>query len=105
MLDVSMLDHWRELVGAFPWVNEQDVWRKAILLDMAFNLGIPTLRTFKNTLAAIQRRDYKTASENMLKSKWATQVKRRADVLAEIMRLGAMPAALMQIYDINMNMA
>jgi len=105
MLDISMLDHWRELVGAFPWVNEQDAWRKAILLDMAFNLGIPTLRTFKNTLAAIQHKDYKTASENMLKSKWATQAKRRADVLAEIMRLGFMPAALMQTYQINMNMA
>lgn len=104
LLDVSMLDHWNELVGAFPWVNGLNAWRKAVLLDMAFNMGIPTFKTFKFTLYDVANGDFAKASERMLKSKWAGQVKRRADVLSEVMRLGFMPAALMDTYDINMNM-
>ena len=103
LLDVSMLDHWNELVGAFPWVNGLNAWRKAVLLDMAFNMGIPTLKTFKNTLNDVALGNFASASERMLKSKWAGQVKRRADVLSEVMRLGFMPAALMQAYKIDLS--
>lgn len=103
LLDVSMMDHWNELVSAFPWVGGLNAWRKAVLLDMAFNMGIPTLKTFKNTLNDIQLGNFASASERMLKSKWAGQVKRRADVLSEVMRLGFMPAALMAIYKIDLS--
>jgi lysozyme len=90
LLDMSMLDHWNELAGAFRWVNNLSEWRKAVLLDMAFNMGIPTLKTFKNTLSLISAGDYDGASRLMLQSQWAKQVKRRADVLSEIMRIGTM---------------
>lgn len=103
LLDVSMFDHWNELIGAFHWVGGLNAWRKAVLLDMAFNMGIPTLKTFKNTLNDIQLGNFASASERMLKSKWAGQVKRRADVLSEVMRLGFMPAALMAIYKIDLS--
>jgi lysozyme len=103
LLDVSMLDHWNELVSALPWVNDLNAWRQAVLLDMAFNMGVPTLLTFKNTLSLITAGDYDGASRLMLKSKWAEQVKRRADVLSEVMRLGFMPAALMAIYKIDLS--
>jgi lysozyme len=103
LLDTSMIDHWNELTVAFPWVQSLNPWRKAVLLDMAFNMGIPMLKTFKNTLNAVLLQDYTDAARRMLQSKWAGQVKRRADVLAEVMRLGAMPASLMKTYNIDLS--
>ena len=43
---------------------------------------------FKKMLAALDKADYKTASKEMLNSKWATQVKSRAQFLAKIMETG-----------------
>jgi len=70
---------------------------------MAFNMGIPVLKTFKNTLNSVLLQDYNDASRRMLQSKWAGQVKRRADVLSEIMRIGFMPAAIMNQYGFDFN--
>jgi lysozyme len=55
---------------------------------MAFNLGIPRLKLFKNMWSAIHRKDYERASVEMLDSKWAEQVKGRATRLSDIMRTG-----------------
>jgi lysozyme len=58
------------------------------MIDMCFNLGIGGLLEFKNTLASIQSGDYQKASEQMLQSKWATQVGNRATELSEMMKEG-----------------
>lgn len=64
----------REVRKALPWWEGLDPVRKSVLVNMAFNLGIKGLLGFKNTLALIERGDYAKAADNMLKSKWATQV-------------------------------
>lgn len=65
-----------------------DVVRRAVLIDMLFNLGLPKLREFEKFLAALGKRDYRTAKIEMLDSKWAGQVGRRAFELAEMMETG-----------------
>jgi len=90
LLDMAMLSHWGNLVSALPWVLKLGEWRQAVLLDMAFNMDIPALLTFKNTLKYIETGRYGNASEGMLNSKWASQVKRRAIVLSDIMLNGKM---------------
>ena len=55
---------------------------------MAFNLGVPRLCKFKNMWAAIHEKDFDTAAEEMLDSRWAEQVKGRATELAEMMKTG-----------------
>ena len=55
---------------------------------MSFNLGVPRLKRFMNMWAAIHRRDYNAAADEMLDSKWAEQVKGRATRLSNIMRTG-----------------
>lgn len=45
--------HWKELIAKLPWVEQLDEVRQRVLLDMAFNLGVPGLLSFKNTLAAV----------------------------------------------------
>jgi len=70
-------------------VESLDDVRRAALVDMAFNLGCRGLREFRNTLEAIRSKQWERAAREMLKSKWAGQVKGRADELAAMMRTGA----------------
>ena len=60
--------------------------RKAVLIDMAFNLGLARLSAFKKFKHALVFGEYKQAAVEMLDSKWASQVGRRATLLAEMMR-------------------
>lgn len=62
--------------------------RQFVLVDMAFNMGISRLLTFKKMIAALEQGYFERAACEMLNSKWAKQVGRRADKLAEIMRKG-----------------
>ena len=60
--------------------------RKNVLINMAFNLGAKKLAKFKDTRRAIEAEDWNAASNEMMDSKWAGQVKGRAKELSEIMR-------------------
>lgn len=71
-----------------PWWRTLSTNRQRVLLNMAFNLGVSGLLTFRNTLAAVRSGDYEKAAEGMLRSKWATQVGERARRLAALMREG-----------------
>lgn len=77
-----------ELDRALPWWRQMTEARQRVLLDMCFNLGIGRLLGFRNTLAAMEREDYHLAADGMLASKWASQVGRRAQTLASMMRSG-----------------
>lgn len=77
-----------ELDKAHPWWRRMSEPRQAVLRNMCFNMGLKTLSTFRNTLAAMKAGDYAKASGGMLASKWATQVGARATRLATIMRTG-----------------
>ena len=59
--------------------------KKAVLVNMAFNLGVNGLLKFKNMLAAITEERWEDASAEMLNSRWADQVGNRAIELAETM--------------------
>lgn len=78
----------RALDKALPWWRNLDDVRQRVVLNMAFNMGINSLRRFKNTLAAIQAGKYEDAATGMLSSKWAQQVGQRAQRLASMMRKG-----------------
>lgn len=76
-------------VGAkLPWSAKLNEARQYILVDMCFNLGIGRLLTFKKMLAALKEGYYERAAAEMLDSKWAKQVGKRAEKLAEIMKTG-----------------
>ena len=77
-----------ECYAAIPAYASLDDARRFVLLDMCFNMGIKRLLTFKKMLSAIENKLYERASCEMLDSKWALQVGRRAAELAEIMKTG-----------------
>lgn len=77
-----------EVRRALPWVKDLDHPRWSVIMEMAYNTGTPRLLEFKRTLASVKAGDYETAAVQMLQSKWADQVGKRALTLAEIMRTG-----------------
>lgn len=70
-----------------PW-HSLKAERQAVLINMAFNLGVPRLMGFKNMLAALAAKNYPLAAAEMLNSKWARQVGKRAQELANQMETG-----------------
>lgn len=57
-----------------------------VLVNITFNMGINTMRQFKRMFAALDQHDYETASKEMLNSRWAKQVGKRAVRLTKMMR-------------------
>ena len=84
--DVQIVEE--ELVRAHPCVDRLDSVRQLILVDMAFNMGVPRLCKFKKMWAAVEAEDFPTAAKEMLDSRWAKQVKGRATKLANAMHNG-----------------
>jgi lysozyme len=62
--------------------------RKAVLINMAFQLGFKGLSKFRNMLAAVQSEQYDLAASEMLDSLWAKQTPNRAKELSEQMLTG-----------------
>lgn len=77
-----------EVEKALPWVSTLDEPRKAVLVGMAFQMGLDGLLGFRNTLKMIERRQYKEAGDGMLNSLWAKQTPERAKRMAKQMELG-----------------
>lgn len=73
---------------ALPWWRTLNDVRQDALANMAFNLGIKGLLGFRNTLAYIRAGDFDKAASNMLQSRWARQVGRRANRISELIRKG-----------------
>jgi len=60
-----------------------DLWNlpeaaQIVLVDMCYNLGLTKLLDFKLMLKAIQDDDWQEAAHQLMSSKYASQVKRRA---------------------------
>lgn len=62
--------------------------RTAVLISMAFQMGVQGLAAFRNTLIHIANGDWFMAESGMLKSKWANQTPDRARRHARQMRTG-----------------
>lgn len=84
--DVQIVEE--ELVRSHPCVDKLDSVRQLVLMDMAFNMGVPRLCKFKKMWNAIHEQSFEIASIEMLDSKWARQVGGRATRLSDAMKKG-----------------
>lgn len=89
LLNNDILDATNRLEQALPWTAGLEEVRLAVLINMAFNMGVGALLGFRKFLADVQGGDYQSASQEMLNSKWAEQVGPRAHRLALQMEGGA----------------
>lgn len=65
--------------GLPEWMRELDPVRYAIMVDMAFQMGVAGLMGFKNTLAHVRAGRYTQAADNMQQSLWYRQTPNRAN--------------------------
>ena len=72
----------------FPSFSGLSDARKAVLLNMAFNLGSARLAAFQRFREAVSAGAWEQAAAEMKDSRWAEQVGKRAERLAEQMRQG-----------------
>ena len=90
-IDYLLTTDINEVVSAadrYTWFGALTDNRKLVVVDMLFNLGQTRFEKFKRMIAAIEAADWEQASEHMLTSKWASQVKGRATTLATMMLNG-----------------
>jgi lysozyme len=86
MNDIAIVE--KELLANKPVVNQLNDVRQMVLIDMAFNMGVPRLMKFKNMWLAIEKVNYQLANEEMIDSRWAGQVGSRAMKLSLAMKNG-----------------
>lgn len=73
---------------AHRWFYELDEVRRCVIVEMTFNLGWHGFHRFKKTIQAITDGDYALAAKEMLDSRWARQVGKRARTLSRQMETG-----------------
>ena len=67
-----------ELTSMWSWVEDLPPRAKLVLYDLAFNMGVPALSNFQNMLKDLENENWEGAAKNLLDSKYAEQVGRRA---------------------------
>ena len=72
----------------FPTFDQLSDARKAVLINMAFNLGRERLRLFRKLRKAVDALDFESAYVEMVSSTWADQTGPRATRLAKQMKDG-----------------
>lgn len=78
----------KELLIFYPKALTLSKNRQLVLIDMLFNLGQTRLLKFVKFFKFLTIDDYHRAADEMLNSKWARQVGKRAETLASMMREG-----------------
>lgn len=85
------IDEDRAALSEFPWFLDLSEVRRAVLLDMAYQLGVEGLLKFTRMIFALRVGDFKGARTEMLSSEWATQTPQRAAQLAIMLQTDAWP--------------
>lgn len=79
-----------ELDRALPWVANLDEARCNALINMAYNMGVPRLLSFKKMLKAMELEQWSLAADEALHSNWYHQVGPRATRIAKQIDTGVM---------------
>jgi len=88
LLDMTMTEAIKDAESFIRNFDSLSDNRKAVLANMAFNLGLNRFKGFKRLRAAVETGQFDLAAQEMLNSHWARQVGKRATYLAEKMRAG-----------------
>lgn len=70
LLERDLLDTKLELEDSIKFFHKLDDIRQNVLIEMAYNMGLPNLLEFKNTLKFMEKGDFINASIEMLDSQW-----------------------------------
>lgn len=88
LLDNDITAKTHEVMRDMPWAATLSEPRQAVLVSMAFQMGISGLRWFRTTLDHVEAGQYRLAALAMLDSVWAKQTPERAHRLSVQMETG-----------------
>ena len=88
LLDYDITEHAEGLYKAAPWVRDLPEVYRAVLVNMAFQLGVQGLMQFKRSLGFMKAGDYAAAANAFLQSKAAQQTPNRWARHARQLRTG-----------------
>jgi len=77
-----------KLTAALPWFCDLNEARRAALKDMAYQMGVNGLLSFRKSLALISEGSYAMAGMELFDSRWAGQTPRRAAEVCCMIRTG-----------------
>ena len=83
-------------LSEYPFYAVCNPVRQAVLIAMAYQLGLSGLLKFKKMRAAIEQSNWSEAKKEGLDSRWAQQTPQRAQRQMYILSLGEMPNELMK---------
>jgi len=86
MLDEDIEEAIVELKRSVSFFSKMPEQVQEALVNLSFNMGIPRLMQFKKTLAYLRDGDFEAAADELLDSRYAEQVGRRADEVADMIR-------------------
>ena len=78
-----VIDDCKKLYRNFDKLPEEV---QQIVANMMFNMGLTRLSKFKGMKAAVMKKNWQKAADEMVDSRWYRQVPKRADRLVERMR-------------------
>ena len=86
MLEEDLAEAVSELKRSVSFFSKMPEQVQEALVNLAFNMGIPRLMQFKKTLAYLRDGNFEAAADELLDSRYAEQVRRRADEVADMIR-------------------
>ena len=84
ILDIKIRKLINSVNKRLPWLESKPIELQEVVYEMGYQLGIPGLMSFKNTLRFMEIGNYYQASQNMLQSKWFKQTPTRVRRLSNI---------------------
>jgi len=86
MLDEDLEEAISELKRSVSFFSKMPQQVQEALVNLSFNMGIPRLMQFKKTLAYLRNGEFESAADELLDSRYAEQVGRRALEIADMIR-------------------
>jgi lysozyme len=88
LLDTDVVEKEIELSQSWPAFESQSALIKAVMVSMAFQMGVGGVMAFTRTLQAIEEQRWADAGRGMRESLWARQTPKRATRLALAVETG-----------------
>jgi lysozyme len=81
-------DAYRGIVAALPWFSQLDEVRQAVLISMAFQMGVHGVLEVPRMLGALRDQRWNAAAGEIRNSDWYTQTHARAERAARAIETG-----------------
>jgi lysozyme len=95
-LSNDILETQNELDSSLPFWRLLNQYQQMAMVDLCFNMGIETLKTFKTFLGLMQSKHFEEASMDLVNTAYAKQVGSRANDNAKLITMEVPSVSIIQ---------